>query len=134
MEIEIRNTFPKEEKLKSRKVTKELFSKGKNAFIYPFKVFYLQPEESFKEFPQVIFSVPKRNFKRAVDRNLLKRRLREAYRLNKSLLIEKAPIKPAVLGFVYLGKHIEPYDVIDKKMKIALSHLGNYKKKPKGKP
>ncbi len=64
---------------------------------------------------QVLFSVPKRQFKHAVDRNLIRRRMKEAYRLNKSLLSGTFSI-----AFIYIGKEIEKYEVIEKGMKSAL--------------
>jgi len=80
-----KQTFNKDERLKSRKLIGNLFSTGKIIHHYPFKLLYIVDENSDFKYPaQFAVSVTKRNFKRAVDRNRLKRKIREAYRLNKS--------------------------------------------------
>jgi ribonuclease P protein component len=66
----------------------------------------------------VLFSVPKRQFKHAVDRNLIRRRMKEAYRLNKTLLSGAFSI-----AFIYISKEIEKYEVIEKGMKGALKKM-----------
>ncbi|GAA4844965.1 ribonuclease P protein component [Algivirga pacifica] len=119
----IRYTFPKKEKLKSQKLIRELFEKGSSTFLYPYKVFYL-PAASNPEVdsPQVLISVSKRNFKHAVDRNRLKRQIREAYRLQKNLLGDSAQDFSAI-GFLYVGKKKEPYALLDRGMRKALKRL-----------
>ena len=67
---------------------------------------------------QVLFSVPKRQFKHAVDRNLIRRRMKEAYRLHKQLLTGNFNI-----AFIYIGKGIEDYKAIEKGMKSALKKV-----------
>ena len=76
--------FPKNEKLKSSKTNENLFLNGKKHIQFPLKIIYLETSES--ENNKVAFSVPKRNFKKAVERNRIKRLLREIYRLNKYYL------------------------------------------------
>lgn len=78
-----KHTFPKEEKLTSEKLIKELFEKGSSFYLYPFKVFYMPLPDQGEKAHQVLITVSRRLFARAVDRNLIKRRMREAYRLNK---------------------------------------------------
>jgi len=76
-------TLGKEERLKSRKIIGRLYAEGKSIKAYPLRMMYLQTAHT-SDFPcQVGVSVPKRNFKRAVDRNRIKRLLRESYRLEK---------------------------------------------------
>ena len=76
-------TFKKSERLSQKKSIQELFDKGSSFYLYPFKVFFI-PSEAPDH--QILISVPKNIFKRAVDRNTIKRRIREGYRLNKSKL------------------------------------------------
>ena len=78
----VRYTYGKQEKLKSRKIIGEIFSDGESFYNYPFRVFYKEVDENINPI-QVGVSVSKRNFKLAVDRNRIKRLMREAYRLEK---------------------------------------------------
>lgn len=79
----IKNTFHKQERLCSRKQMELLFSKGKSSAAYPLKLVYINTPVELIYPAQSMFVVPKRNHKRAHDRNKLKRRMREGYRLNK---------------------------------------------------
>ena len=77
----MRFTFGKPEKLKSRKLIGKLFEDGKSVKKFPVRLVYLQTNHT-SDFPvQAGFSVPKRNFKRAVDRNRIKRLIRESFRI-----------------------------------------------------
>ena len=80
----MRFTFGKAEKLKSRKQIEQLFVEGESLKEYPLRIRFLKLSESDIP-PKIAFSVPKRNFKRAVDRIRIKRLLRECYRTNKQL-------------------------------------------------
>ncbi len=76
--------FPKKERLNSQKRLQELVTQGHSLYVYPFKVLWLVSEEGRDDFHlQIAFSVPKRKFKRAVHRNRIKRKMREAFRLQK---------------------------------------------------
>lgn len=103
-------SFTKEERIHKRKDIQELFEKGSSFYLYPFKVFWaLQADVNLN---QVLVSVSTRNFKKAVDRNLLKRRMREAYRLNK----RKLSGRPVRLAFVFTAKEIMPFREIESKI------------------
>ena len=107
-------TFRKAEHLKSEILIKELFSKGSSFHLYPFKVLFLphpNPEHSVN---QVLISVSKRNFKKAVDRNYFKRVLRETYRLNKHLLLDGID-QPYAFMFFYQTKDQLNYEDINTK-------------------
>lgn len=111
--------FPKNEKLKSKKTIERLFLEGKSVTKFPLKLFFL-PTESVDEVKiKAAVSVSKRNFKTAVHRNRIKRLLREAYRLNKHLLVEKTDQNYAIM-VLYIGKEMPEFDAIDKKMKTLL--------------
>ena len=118
-------TFPKEEHLCRKKLIDELFSgRGSSFGVYPLRLIWLPAEAPTAAPPQVLISVSKRTFKRAVDRNYLKRLLREAYRLNKYRLLEAPGGHPvAVLGLLYTGKEKMPLAFIEKKLISGLRRL-----------
>src|SRR5262245_46670309 len=80
----ITNSFRKEERLCSRKVIEKVMTDGKGIVNMPFRLRWVKTELKTKYPAQVAMSVPKKTFKRAVDRNRIKRLMREAYRKNKS--------------------------------------------------
>ncbi len=108
--------FGKAEKLKSRKLVEELFARGKSQSVFPIRIFYkflpLQGEE--KTIMQAGVSVSKKNFKKAVDRNRIKRLLREAYRLQKKELAQllKQQQKKGYVFFIYTDKGLPDYQTI----------------------
>lgn len=106
-------TFEKDEKLKSRKQIESLFLDGKNVKSFPFRLIY-HPIDFESEFPvKAGFSVPKRNVKLAVNRNRIKRMMRELYRLNKFQFSEHLT-KTYAFMFVYMGKEELPYNDLEK--------------------
>jgi ribonuclease P protein component len=117
-------TFKKEERLCSHKLLEKLFHSRSSFLLYPFRVVWLK--ESLEVPVQVVISVPKKRFKKAVDRNLLKRRIREAYRLNKSDIIypflQENQLQ-LLLSITFVGKEILEYGFIEKKLKAVLEKL-----------
>jgi len=102
--------LPKSEKLKSKKTIELLFDRGRSFSKFPVKVFYI-PLEGIKK-TQVTFAVPKRNFKKAVFRNRIKRQLRETYRLQKQIITTNNSTKFALL-FLYIGKDMPKYEILE---------------------
>lgn len=118
-------SFPKAEKLCKRNSIQELFTKGSSFYLYPFKVIVLldSPEAMHH---QVLFSVPKRNFKRAVDRNLIKRRVREGFRINKQQLIGSHKLQ---IAYIYTAKEILDFQKIQEKVTESIRRLNDYVEK-----
>ena len=120
--------FPKKEKLKSKKLIDKLFTEGKSVSKYPFRLVYIKTELIEEVKVQAGVSVSKRNFKSAVDRNRIKRLMRESYRLNKNLIFNNISTTYAFM-FLYLGKDMpKNYDEINKNMmKIIKKFIDNEK-------
>ncbi|MES2425406.1 MAG: ribonuclease P protein component [Bacteroidota bacterium] len=119
-------TFTKEERLCNKRLIDELFHNGSSFLCYPFKASWLLATDEQLVPVQILFSVSKKRFKHAVDRNQLKRRIREAYRLNKQRQLYdqlNTAGKKIVLSVGYIGKEIAPYDLIEKKMLKLLIQL-----------
>jgi len=118
-------TFRKEEKLCSQKIIGEIFLSGTSFLCYPLKVVW-KDEVLPTPFPaQVVFSVPKRLFKRAHDRNLLKRQLREVYRYQKSdlyQLLESYDRKIALM-IVFIAKEKAEFNLLEGAMAKIIAKL-----------
>lgn len=113
--------FPKSEKLCSTKAIAELQTSGQRFVVWPLRFVY---ESTQEEQTKVLIWAPKSLFKHAVDRNLLRRRIREAYRLNKDILNAKQPTLNYRIAIYYIDKQIQPYAVIGKAMVKGLNKLG----------
>ena len=118
-------TFQKEERLCSPKTIEELFASGESFLSYPIKVVFLKTEFRQAIPAQAAFTVSKRYFKRAVKRNILKRRMREAYRLNKASFHQAIAAKELHIAimFVFIAKELVDYPIIEKAMILAFKKL-----------
>lgn len=120
-----KNTFGKDEKLKSKKIIDQLFKEGKSVSTNGFTLVYLvKPSTTF--YPaQSGFSVPKKFFKHAVDRNRIKRLMREAYRMNKVSLYEKLVERKEQMAimFVYKGKELPKHEAVKKAVIHCLNKI-----------
>ncbi|MEL6694955.1 MAG: ribonuclease P protein component [Bacteroidota bacterium] len=126
---EIRYFFPKEEKLCKKLIIDYVFEHGKSVKVGVLKFFYAFPiPEDWAEEPvQVAFSAPKRSFKKAVVRNKLKRRMREAYRLHKYLYLRPNELPEGALAiFVVIRSFKTPtFHTINWAMKKGLSRINS---------
>ncbi len=116
--------FGKEEHLYLRKEIEGLFSSDKKMLSYPYRALYrLIPEEEVAA--KLLINAPKRRLKRAVDRNRVKRLIREAYRLHKGILTDKAreTNTTVLLGIVYIGEELPTYERTEKAVKYFLHRI-----------
>jgi ribonuclease P protein component len=119
-------TFRKKERLCSKKQIQDVFESGKSFYLFPFKIIYKNPTESVPDPVQVLVSVPKRNIRKAVLRNKIKRRIREAYRKNKNqfLTVQEQEANFSII-FIYTAKEEIPYQEIETKIIQILQRLQN---------
>lgn len=104
-------TLPYSERLRSFGAVRRLFASGRGGFVFPFRyIVFAEPDDQFSV--RVLFSVPKRNHKRANVRNLLRRRTKEAYRLNKELLHGCGKRASIDMALVYSSKEVCDYKVV----------------------
>lgn len=115
----------KKERLSKEIWIKQLFEEGSSFYFHPFKVLYLPHPDPGSTVNEVLFSVPKRQFKRAVDRNAIKRRLREAYRLNKTGLT-LSPRK-WLIAYIYTAKTILPSETFQQKVLGTIQKISSLK-------
>ncbi|MEX6626714.1 ribonuclease P protein component [Tenacibaculum salmonis] len=113
-------TLGKQERLKSKKLIGKLYEEGKSIKVFPLRMVYIQTEHTSKFPVQVGVSVPKRNFKSAVDRNRIKRLLRETYRKEKYTVYD-AVNKPHVFMISYIARDEWTYADLEVKMKKLLT-------------
>lgn len=122
----MKNTFPKIERLYGVKRIERLHNQGKAFIAYPFRVVFLLTDDENEMMPaRVMVSVSKKKFKKAVDRNRVKRLMREVYRLNKGVLVEFAKENQLKIyvSFQYVADEILAFQEMNWKMQKALDKL-----------
>jgi ribonuclease P protein component len=110
-------TFTKEERLSGEKNIQELFEKGSSFYVYPFKVIYLKKDDPTIRTHRVLISVSNKLYPLAVDRNRVKRMIREAYRLQKS--------EKLAFALIYTAKTVVPFAVLKDKLFLVLEKIKN---------
>lgn len=113
-------TLGKQERLKSKKLIDKLYKEGSSVKAFPLRMVFLQTEHTSDYPAQIGVSVAKRNFKKAPDRNRLKRLMRESYRLQKEIVYNNLEV-PYVFMISYLGKEEKDYEEIYAKMNKLLN-------------
>lgn len=109
--------FPKSERLCNIKAITSLFESGESCFYFPVKFFFLK---NGLDYNRVLISVPKRNHKRAVERNLLKRRIKEVWRLTGKDIFDN---KGFDIAIVYISPAVSDYQKIEKSIKDGLGKI-----------
>lgn len=128
MEKQIRYTLKKDDRLKSRKIIEQLFKEGKTFSVFPLRIIYSSTLPALSDSNNLLkaaFGVSSKNFKKAVDRNRIKRLLRESYRLQKKLLKEQLSTsdKKMAVFFMFNGKEMTDHKTIYDKMQKSIGRL-----------
>lgn len=113
------NDFPKTERLNSKIIITELFKSNNHFSEQNVRVYWTSNKSDFNNI-KVLISVPKKNIPFAVNRNKIKRLIRESYRKNKTILLNKSELN---IGFVYLSTEIPKYNDVERKIKLILQRL-----------
>ncbi|NQY66326.1 MAG: ribonuclease P protein component [Flavobacteriales bacterium] len=120
-----RATFKKSERLKSKKLISEVFKKNQTFRQDSVRLFWMNAEIDSDYPVQICISIPKRNVKKAVHRNTIKRKIKEAYRKNKSILydyLEPKGVKCALM-LIYLDNNVPTYEHVERKIVLTLERL-----------
>ena len=120
-----RYTLSKEERLSWKRYIDLLFAEGQSFVAFPLRVIYLPLEEEMPARASFLVSEPKKKLKRAVQRNLIKRQVREAYRVRKYVLLDplEAKGKRMLIAFLYIDKEVHPFSKMEKAMDKAIQLL-----------
>jgi ribonuclease P protein component len=116
------NKLPGSEKLRSFGAIRRLFTEGRGGFVYPLR-YVVYAESADKMEAEILFSTPKKFLKRANKRNKVRRRMREAYRLNKQLLLDSSELRHLQVAIIYSSKEILDYKTIENATKRILEKL-----------
>ena len=118
--------FPKREHIVSTRLIEQLFSSGSTSMAaYPLRAVFRMVERSQTDVPvQVLISVPKKRFKHAVDRNRVKRQVREAYRQHKQPLADAIPAgQSLLLGFIWVGDSLDASSIVVSRIAKLLTRI-----------
>ncbi len=114
-------SLPRSERLRSLGAVRRLFECGESGFVFPFRYVWYA-ERDTEPSVEVLFTVPKKFHKRANRRNLLRRRTKEAYRLQKQIVRNGATVN-LDLALIYSSKEVLPYKVIANAVRKILEHV-----------
>jgi ribonuclease P protein component len=126
MQLKESKTFPKNHRLHEKRTMEALLSGGIALMQKPVKLLWLASDSSKPSF-KVAFSVPKKLFKRAVDRNLLKRRMREAFRVHQQLLKDNNGNRSYTLWYIYSSNNLTSFKEIEIAIVLTLQCLKDTK-------
>lgn len=130
----MRQTFSLDERLRSHRMISSLFANGSTFHLKPFRVTWMLESLDTTSPVQVLMSVPKYNFRKAVHRNLIRRHMKEAYRINKHIIYDSLVAKrqQMTLCITYTAKEIVPFDLIQGKIILLLQRLTEENEKVTG--
>ena len=121
-----RNTFPLKEHLKSKSIIERVYAEGSSATAFPLRAVFLEQDSDMQEpTATILISVAKRRFRHAVDRNLMKRRIREAYRTSKHGFIEALQNngKKMAVAIIYIDTKESSTEFLKRKMEKLLNTI-----------
>lgn len=116
-------TLPRSERLRGKSRIDRLFAEGKGVLVFPFRCVFVADGDAGSV--AVLFSVPKKRFKRAVKRNLLRRRMKEAYRLNKSRLAGALGGRGLDMAVMYIGNDVAEFAFMQSRMLMLLDKIAS---------
>lgn len=114
--------LPKSEKLYSFGAIRRLFTEGRGGFVYPLR-YMVYAEDADEMRAEILFSTPKKFLKRANKRNKIRRRMREAYRLNKTILLASDEPRLIQVALIYSSKELLDYKTIENATKRILEKI-----------
>ena len=119
------HTFNKSERLNNKVAINNLFEKGQSVVLSPFRLLWIENNNNKYSIAQTLISVPKRNISLATKRNVIKRRMNEAFRLNKEKLYTELNErnKQINIAIIYQKQEIQTYKIIEQKINLLLSRL-----------